>query len=166
MLYGQAVSASGESQDYDVSRVVAALTGMMLLWRSPLFQERFNDAAGPAFDSTEGWIVWVLHWRSDMRPADLVRELGINAPGVTKAIARLEVADMVVKTPHPEDARSVIVALTHAGVAAALQMETAAARLVREALIDTGARDRKAFADDLQQLSVSMQAAARRILAQ
>lgn len=147
-----------------MATIVTALTGLMLLWRSPVFQERFNDAAGPAFDSTEGWIVWVLRWRSRMRPADLAQELGINAPGITKAIARLEAAGMVTKAPHPDDARSVVVELTPSGSGAADQMGAAAASLIRDALDSSGPLDPTSFPAALQQLSTGMQTAARRLL--
>ena len=158
------MNTSGKSQDEDVESIVAALTGMMLLWRSPQFQENFNEAAGPAFDSTEGWIVWTLREHQGLRPVDLVRQLGINAPSITKALARLTLRGMVVKLPHLVDARSLRVELTEAGRAAAEQMNDAASELIATALQEAGGLGGQDFSHALRRLSLGMQRAARRLL--
>ena len=59
---------------------------------------------------------------------DLVAELGSDAPYVTVLVDDLEARGLVTRTPHPDDRRAKVVAVTAAGRRAARKAETILAR--------------------------------------
>ena len=158
------VSNSENSSEDEAEAIAASLAEIMLLWRSPLFQERFNRSVGAAFDSTEGWIVWLLGQRGSLRPADLVALLGINAPGITKAVGRLESSGMIMKSRHPGDARSVLIDLTPLGADSSERLARAATGLTIGTLSGIPASERRSAATALAAMSANLQATAQRLL--
>lgn len=59
-------------------------------------------------------VLFVLAHRGRCTPSDLAAHLQITPGAVTQLVARLRDAGLVVSTRHPDDSRSVLVALTEA----------------------------------------------------
>lgn len=55
-------------------------------------------------------------WRDDgLTPGELAKRIGVETPTVTRAVQRMEAADLAKREPDPEDARLVRVRLTERG---------------------------------------------------
>ena len=55
-------------------------------------------------------------WREDgLTPGELAKRIGVETPTVTRAVQRMEAADLAKREPDPEDARLVRVRLTERG---------------------------------------------------
>lgn len=57
-------------------------------------------------------ILEALWERDGMTPGELAARIGIEVPTVTRGVQRMAAAGLVVKRPHPTDARLVLVTLT------------------------------------------------------
>lgn len=69
----------------------------------------------PVDDMAMFLVVNQLSYRGAMRPSDLASVLGTGRANLTKIAHRLHEAGLVVRVPAPDDARSVLLALTPAG---------------------------------------------------
>jgi len=69
---------------------------------------------GHRLSSSHRGLLFVLSRHSRCTPSDLAEQLQITPGAVTQLVARLRDLGLVVSTRHPQDSRSVLVALTDA----------------------------------------------------
>ncbi|MGH3665775.1 MAG: MarR family winged helix-turn-helix transcriptional regulator [Egibacteraceae bacterium] len=64
-------------------------------------------------------VLMALHNSSDcvLEPCQLAERLLVSRPSVTGLLDTLQAKGLIARTPHPDDRRRVLVALTHAGLA-------------------------------------------------
>ncbi|MBO3749059.1 MarR family transcriptional regulator [Streptosporangiaceae bacterium NEAU-GS5] len=75
-----------------------------------------TDAAFGAYDLTSQQAAVMLHVaRGEGSPMRLAAQVGTDTAGMTRLLDRLTAKDLVVRTRHPDDRRSVVVELTTDG---------------------------------------------------
>jgi DNA-binding MarR family transcriptional regulator len=82
----------------------------------------------------------------DVRPTDLTERLGIDSPGVTRKVQQLERAELLRRTPDPDDARASRLWLTDAGRSSIEALLAAREQWLEELLEGWSKTDRKEFA--------------------
>jgi DNA-binding MarR family transcriptional regulator len=65
--------------------------------------------------SGQQWILRCLWAEDGLTPGEVARRLDLSTPTVTKAATRMEAAGLLVRRPHPSDARLVLLNLTDRG---------------------------------------------------
>jgi DNA-binding MarR family transcriptional regulator len=114
-----------ETREQDVERILASLAG----WCRVLSAARTRPFGDHPLSRTQvDTLFLVAHGRSPVTPGDLARALGITAGGVTQLIDGLRMADLVVQTADPADARRRVITLTPA---AARRLRTFERHMVR-----------------------------------
>ncbi|MQA86770.1 MAG: MarR family transcriptional regulator [Streptosporangiales bacterium] len=96
-------------------------------WLSDDFQPAFWTAKRAMVEAAEAayrrhgvregqQFILMCLWEEDgLTPGEIARRLGLATPTVTKATKRMEPAGLVVRKPHPSDARLVLIYLTDRG---------------------------------------------------
>ncbi|HTN55647.1 MAG TPA: MarR family transcriptional regulator [Microbacterium sp.] len=98
-------------------------------------------------------LVLVTLWsEGPQRLVDLVRTLGTDAPAMTRSIARLEKAGLVVRRRSPLDGRAVIVEATDASLPLRPKVEAAWAQLEQLTAGGASARRQAEILDTLTEL--------------
>ncbi|VXC24120.1 DNA-binding transcriptional regulator, MarR family [Arthrobacter sp. 9AX] len=95
------------------------------VWSNSLEARRslMRDSAFPLADDLPAFLILnQLVYRGAARPTDLAEALEITTSHVSKIIARLEDAALVLRAPDPNDNRAVIVGLTDSGRSAGLRI--------------------------------------------
>lgn len=77
---------------------------------------RCLDAAG--ITTAQLGALFAVQDRPGLTQRDLARTLGLRESAVTSLVARLTSADLVVREPHPDEHRAVVLRLSEAGEAA------------------------------------------------
>jgi DNA-binding MarR family transcriptional regulator len=83
-----------------------------------------------------------LHKVGAMTPGELAAKEGVQPPSMTRLIAALEEAGLVVRRPHPTDGRQAIVEPTKAGSARVEEEVSARERWLDRKLADLTAEER------------------------
>ncbi|MFC3443114.1 MarR family winged helix-turn-helix transcriptional regulator [Sphingobium rhizovicinum] len=66
--------------------------------------------------NSAGWcLIHIDRMGGDVRQAELAESLDISQPSLVRTLDQVQAAGLVARTPHPEDKRSNIIALTPAG---------------------------------------------------
>lgn len=93
----------------------------------------------------------------EMSPKELAARLLVTSAGLSGRLDRLEDAGWVQRTPHPEDRRSTIVALTADGVALVDEVYERMLELYDDALELVDTRRREELADLLRAILVNLE---------
>ncbi len=116
MILGRQVRTRGTAKGTDVDELL-----------SDRFQETFwaakkaiAEATDTAFHrhglrSGQQWILRCLWAEDGLSPGEVARRLDLATPTVTKAASRMESAGLLLRQPHPTDARLVRLHLTDRG---------------------------------------------------
>ena len=130
------MALDGERTMTDVAAhtISGSFADLVELWRTLRFNEDMNGGLTVSLDSPEGAIVWQLGRHQSARPSALAREIGLGAPAVTKALARLDERGLTQRENVQGDGRGVSVRLSTAGLKAWKELDSAGTRVVREAL--------------------------------
>lgn len=122
--------------------LLAAVVGLVSNWTAAVTQGRIAAEAG--LDIAEGDVralYLIGQHGAGVRPAELAGELRLSRPTMSKALARLAAAGLVVKAPSATDARSVTLLLTDAGEGAYARLVAAGVRMVEEATAELTAAE-------------------------
>lgn len=96
-----------------------------------LAYERLDAAWRMRLDLNANEKLVIMHLAEGVAaPGALARDVGITSAGMTNLLDRLEQRGLITRDPHPTDGRRVLVSLTKAAVAARLEFEQSAARMV------------------------------------
>jgi DNA-binding MarR family transcriptional regulator len=102
--------------------------------------KRFDQALSTAHGVGYGDYLILAHlWRAPhgrLRRVDLAQAVGLSASGVTRAVAPLERRGLVVREPHPSDARVAFASITDTGRHLLADIEATAARVAAHAAMD------------------------------
>lgn len=108
----QIEDAGGIGYRIELTRSLATLVE---LWSSHAFRANLVRTSGTALGVTESRILWELGFRGDVRLGQLAAIIGIGAPSVTKAAARLRERGLVELRADPDDGRARRLFLTEDG---------------------------------------------------
>ncbi|MGC5166929.1 MarR family winged helix-turn-helix transcriptional regulator [Luteimicrobium sp. DT211] len=86
------------------------------------------------------------------RPSDLARVERVGAPAMTRMVALLESRGLLERSPAPDDARSVLLHLTDAGLEVVEEVRTERAGIVAELIAGLDADQLRAVTDALDPL--------------
>ncbi|PZQ90790.1 MAG: hypothetical protein DI534_06260 [Leifsonia xyli] len=107
------VADAGElGYELELARRLATL---MELWGSPRFRSGIVSTTGTGLGVTESRMLWELGFRGPTRPGVLAVEIGIGAPSITKAAARLRERGLLTTGADPADGRAALLELTPEG---------------------------------------------------
>ncbi|WP_022877752.1 MarR family winged helix-turn-helix transcriptional regulator [Microbacterium sp. B19] len=95
--------------------IALPLATLVELWSAAEFRSRLSNDALEGLGGTDGRVLWELGFRGRVRPGVLARVMGIGAPSISKAIARLTDRGFIEVVPDPVDARASLVGLTGEG---------------------------------------------------
>ncbi len=131
------------SHELDAPDVMAAVTSVFRVHQ--LLLGRLNELlAGFELSFARYELLQLLAFsrRGELPLSVVASRLQVHAASVTNAVARLEQAGLVARTPHPEDGRAVLATITDAGRerAAAATAALTDARFGAEGLDDEAAR--------------------------
>ena len=133
-------------------------------WLSDDFQPAFwtakramMEAANAAYRQhgvREGqqFILMCLWDEDGLAPGEIARRLGLATPTVTRATQRMEASGLVVRRPHPSDARLVRINLTDRGLELRHVLDAAMRDLSERALRTLSAGERAQFVRFLDEL--------------
>ncbi len=118
------------------AELLAAIVGLVSNWTASVAQG--SIAAEVGVDIAEGDVraLYLIGQRGSgmgVRPAELADELRLSRPTMSKALARLTAAGLVMKSQSATDARSITLSLTDEGEAAYARLVGAGVRIVEEA---------------------------------
>lgn len=81
-----------------------------------LGQQLRQMVAAHGLNRSQGAILGLLHHAGeDLTASDLTRRLGLTAASMSKLLAQMEQEGLIVRTPHPQDARALLIRLTSQG---------------------------------------------------
>jgi MarR family transcriptional regulator, organic hydroperoxide resistance regulator len=122
--------------------------------RTERFQQAFwaakraiAESTGAAFarhrvHAGQQFILRCLWDEEGLAPGEIASRLGLSTPTVTKATARMEVAGLVVRRPHPTDRRLVRIQLTSRGRSLQSEIDKEVERMTERALRSLSDRQR------------------------
>jgi DNA-binding MarR family transcriptional regulator len=125
-----------------------------VFWAAKRAMKEASDAAYGRHGVRNGqqFILMSLWHEDGLTPGEIARRLGLATPTVTKAATRMEAAGLVVRRPHPSDARLVRIHLTDRGRHLQKVLDEEMRRLSERALASLGEQDRATFIRLLDQL--------------
>jgi DNA-binding MarR family transcriptional regulator len=111
------------------------------------------EVVGPcAVHHAQAGVLGLLHEEGEQRLGRLAGTLEVDASVISRRVAVLEEADLVVRRPDPDDRRAQLVALTDRGAEALRCYRTARAEEVATALVDRDDADVAALVAGLRDL--------------
>ncbi|AYY12022.1 MarR family transcriptional regulator [Actinobacteria bacterium YIM 96077] len=124
-------------------------------------KKAMTDAAETAYRrhgvrSGQQFILMALWEEDGLSPGELARRLQLATPTVTKATARMELAGLVERRPHPSDRRLVRIHLTDAGLQLRRVMADEMRALSERALTSLDESEREDFVRFLAQLRTNV----------
>lgn len=131
------------------SILLRSLTLLVARWSSPNLQRSVADTAGVNVDAADVSPLYVLGFRGPMRPGDLAEALHLSRPTISKQLARLDRAGMIVRDSDPADGRAAIVRLSPQGLQAHDRLVAEGIRMMRRALRDQPRAEAALFATQL-----------------
>ncbi|WP_226082322.1 MarR family winged helix-turn-helix transcriptional regulator [Mycetocola spongiae] len=120
---------------YD-SPLLTSLIRVITHWSHPDTMAHIARESGVDVETTDIPCLFALARVSRLRPGDLAHELRLTASSMSKQLARLAAAGLVVRLPDPEDARASLVSLTPAGVSVAERLSAGGDRMIAEILAE------------------------------
>lgn len=130
--------------------LLRSLTHLMARWSSSATQASVAQAADVALDTADIPPVYMLGLGGPMRAAELATSLHVSRPTMSKQLARLESAGLIVREPDPADGRAAIVRLSPAGATAHERLVAEGHRMIRRALRGWSPATASDFAAQLQ----------------
>ncbi|MCP2256794.1 DNA-binding transcriptional regulator, MarR family [Streptoalloteichus tenebrarius] len=129
-------------------------------WAAKRALTRAAEAAFARHGVREGQqFVLLTLWREDnLTPGEIARRLGLATPTVTRTTSRMEAAGLVVRRPHPTDARLVLIQLTERGRALQDALNEEVRRLSDRALRGLDDHERQEFVRMLELLRHNLSA--------
>jgi DNA-binding MarR family transcriptional regulator len=97
------------------SAVVEKVTALISIWSSTRFQRDIFGERHKTMSALEVRLLWTLASQGPARASDLAYDLGIGAPSVSKAVAKLDEAGLVARRSDLPDQRSHTLHLTDEG---------------------------------------------------
>ena len=158
-----AVSTEPEPQLHYRSAVVENFTTLLNIWMSPRFQRDIVTERHRAMSGLEVRILWTLSSLGPSRTSDMAEALDLGAPTVSKAIAKLDAAGLVVREPSPTDQRSHTLHLSAEGRRAAQELYDVGDAMVAEIFTDWDAKDVTQLSALLSRFVAESESYARRI---
>ena len=158
-----AVSTESEPPLHYRSAVVENITTLLNIWLSPAFQHDIVTERHRAMSGLEVRILWTLSSQGPARTSDMAVMLGIGAPAVNKAIAKLDAAGLVSREPSPTDQRSHTLHLSAEGRAAAQELYDVGDAMVTEIFTEWDAKDVSQLSALLARFVAESESYARRI---
>ncbi|WP_308492388.1 MarR family winged helix-turn-helix transcriptional regulator [Microbacterium terrisoli] len=117
-----------------------------LLEISALFQRDMRSAfAGTSLTETRVHALWVLQLAGPVTQQILAHELGTTARSVSALVQALETHGYILRTPHPDDRRAVLVTLTEEARRVMTRMQHDHEALTASLLSAVDEADRPAF---------------------
>ncbi len=101
-------------------------------------------------------VIWVLHHSGRLTQRELSEVLKCTPRNVTGLVDALQVAGLVVRTPHPTDRRAVLVSLTERGAALVSQWSAERADSTARLFGDTSDSELVAFVTVLDRVLVAL----------
>lgn len=95
-----------------------------------------------AFSLTEARVLYELAHRDGLTASDLTRDLGLDAGYLSRLLKKLEVRELLVRTPSPLDGRQAVLSLTVAGHSAFAPLNRASEEEVTALLAGLPVNDR------------------------
>jgi len=129
-----------------------ALTLLVAQWSSPQVQRSVAQRAGVGVDAPDISTLYVLGTHGPLRAGDLARAMRTSRPTISKQLARLERAGLLVREADPRDGRATVVGLSTEGAAAHRRLRRQGIAMMRHALRDRTRTDAAAFAADMADL--------------
>ncbi|HEX6676170.1 MAG TPA: MarR family transcriptional regulator [Actinomycetes bacterium] len=125
-----------------------------VFWAAKRAMKEASDAAYGRHGVRNGqqFILMALWHEDGLTPGEIARRLGLATPTVTKAATRMEAAGLVVRRPHPSDARLVRIHLTDRGRNLQKVLDDEMRRLSERALASLSEQERASFVRLLDQL--------------
>ena len=154
---------STEPQLHYRSAVVENITTLLNIWMSPRFQRDIVTDRHRAMSGLEVRILWALSSQGPARPSDLAASLGMGAPTVSKAIAKLDASGLVLREPSATDQRAHILHLSAEGRRAAQELYDVGDAMVTEIFTDWASDDVTQLSALLARFVAESEAYARRI---
>jgi DNA-binding MarR family transcriptional regulator len=114
------------------SSVVENMTTLLNIWWSPRFQRDIVAERHRSMSTIEVRILWTLGSLGPSRSSEIATALNAGAPSVSKALSRLQAAELVTREPDARDQRSHTVHLTGEGRAAAQELYDVGDAMVSE----------------------------------
>lgn len=134
------MSSDDETGIHYRSQVVERSTALVNIWMHPRFQLDITRGAHP-LGPTEIRVLWFLGSRGASTSAELADVSGSGAPAISKAVAKLDTAGFISRSPHPVDGRAQLLGLTDAGRDVAQQIYDVGDAMAAEILADWSAHD-------------------------
>ena len=118
-------------------RVLTTQLGALITtWWSDEYRKSALKSAGLSSNSTDTQVLWELNFSGPDTPSKLAARIGVGAPAITKAVARLEELSYVTKEQNLADLRSSIISITPQGEEIVDQILTAGDKMLSKILID------------------------------
>ncbi len=137
------------------SGLISALTRVLGEWTAPDFLRKVAAREGLDLDPGAITMITILANHGAQRPSALSENMVTGASNVSKILARLVKAGLVVRVGDPLDARAQLVKLTPAGQSVADAFVRAGNGLVDDLLHDWSEKDRLEFTRLLQMFEQS-----------
>lgn len=123
------------------SDLVQNMTSLLNIWQSPRFQRDLVTERHRSLSNLEVRLVWTLGSLGPSRPSELSTALDATNTSVSKAIAKLDAAGLVIREPSPTDRRSHALHLSTEGRRAAQDLYDVGDAMVNEIFTDWDAQD-------------------------
>ena len=104
-----------------------------------------------------GLVLGILRDRGQMSPSELGRRLIVTRATVTGVLDSLERRDLIRRSPHPADRRSLIVQITPAGLAVVQDLRTRVHRSERDWLREFSDADLNGYIELLHRIQESVE---------
>jgi DNA-binding MarR family transcriptional regulator len=135
------VSDETEPQLHYRSDLVQSMTSLLAVWHSPRFQRDIVAERHRSLSTLEVRLLWTLGSLGPSRPSALSAALDATPTSVSKAIAKLHAAGLVVRAPSPTDRRSHTLHLSDEGRRAAQELYDVGDAMVTEIFTGWDERD-------------------------
>lgn len=135
--------------------IALPLATLVELWSAAEFRSRLSNDALEGLGGTDGRVLWELGFRGRVRPGVLARVMGIGAPSISKAIARLTGRGFIEVVPDPVDARASLVGLTGEGRVVARELYRVGDDLIARLTADWSDADARRAAHLLTRLAAA-----------
>ncbi|MFQ1000910.1 MarR family winged helix-turn-helix transcriptional regulator [Modestobacter sp. SSW1-42] len=133
------------------SSALTSLADLVALWSSMEFQVRWFRQEAGELDPTSWKLIYRIAVHGPTRPSELAEMLGVTRSTISKVMAALETAGLVVRTPDRHDRRGVRVSLTAEGVREAQKLFDGADAMMVQLLEGWSDERRQHFAEALEE---------------
>ena len=155
--------ADGDGRIHYRSTVVENMTALLNIWWAPRFQRDIVGDRYRGMSTIDVRIIWTLGSLGPNTPSAIAEALASGAPSISKALARLDAAGLVVRELNTVDQRSHTIHLTAQGRNAAQEFYDVGDAMVSDIFSDWNERDVSQLSALLERFVAESEGYARRI---